>query len=126
MESIVSVSRGEWDGFLADYYELLDRYELLLTQLDAARQELRNLREEEQTRIAESEVSQVAESDETTLSGMEMAAQRCPFCSRELSIHAKFCDGCGRVVETLRCICGKEIDRGANFCIACGRVVNRG
>jgi hypothetical protein len=125
MESIVRVSRSEWDSFLADYSKLLEGYELLLTQLDTAKQELWNLRAEEQTRIAGSEVSQVADSNETALSGSEMAALRCPFCNRDLSLLDRFCDGCGSVVDTMRCVCGKEIDRGANFCIACGRVINR-
>jgi hypothetical protein len=126
MDSIVSVSRSEWDSFLADHSKLLERYELLLTQLDAARQELGNLRVEEQTRIEASRAANIAEFSETAPPSSETVPLHCSFCYRDLGLLDKFCDGCGRVVETIRCtFCGKQLDRDANFCIACGRRTNR-
>jgi hypothetical protein len=132
MESIVRVSRGEWDAFLADHSKLIQRYELLLVQLDNARQEIQGLREKEETQMARSQVIQFNEPTDVVVSESGITtnpAQRetmsCSFCLREILMSARFCDGCGRIVATLRCLCGRQIDRNDNFCTACGRAVTR-
>jgi hypothetical protein len=128
MESVIRVSRSEWDAFLADHSMLIQRYELLLDQLDNARQEIQVLREKEIQRtrgepIQFSEPTEPAALESgTTTYPMQGETQRCMYCQREILIFARFCDGCGRIA-IVRCQCGHPIDRSDNFCTACGRAV---
>jgi len=54
MEPVVSVSRNEWDAFLADHSKLVQKYELLLSHLDLARTRIEGLREKTEQQIAKS------------------------------------------------------------------------
>ncbi len=45
MEQVVNVSRSEWEAFLADHSKLLQKFELLLTQLDLTRTKFEGLEE---------------------------------------------------------------------------------
>lgn len=54
MKSVVSVSRNEWDAFLADHSKLVLRYELLLGHLDLARTKIEGLREKTEQQMARS------------------------------------------------------------------------
>ena len=132
MESTVRVSRSEWEAFLADHSRLVQMYELLLDQLDHAREELQRLRAKEETQRAGSQVTSFNEPTTAAAfepgiipSSTQMETQRCSYCQREMPLSARFCDGCGRMA-TLRCVCGHQLDRIDNFCTACGRAVTRG
>lgn len=54
MEPVVSVSKSEWEAFLADHSKLVQRYELLLSQLDVARTRIEGLREKTEQQMAKS------------------------------------------------------------------------
>lgn len=54
MAQIVSVSRNEWDAFLADHSKLIQKYELLLSNLDLTRTRIQGLREKTEQQIAKS------------------------------------------------------------------------
>lgn len=54
MEPFVSVSRHEWDAFLADHSKLVQRYELLLSHLDLARTRIQGLHEKNEQQMAKS------------------------------------------------------------------------
>jgi len=54
MEPIVSVSRNEWDAFLADHSKLIQKYELLLSNLDLARTRIQGLHEKTEQQMAKS------------------------------------------------------------------------
>jgi hypothetical protein len=128
MESVIRVSRSEWDAFLADHSMLIQRYELLLDQLDNARQEIQSLRENE-TQRTRGQPIQLSEPTEPAAleSGMptypmQGETRQCVYCQREILMSARFCDGCGSIA-IVRCQCGHQNDRSDNFCTACGRAV---
>jgi hypothetical protein len=54
MESVINVSRNEWDAFLADHSKLLQKYELLLGHLSLARTKLEGVREKTEQQMAKS------------------------------------------------------------------------
>ena len=54
MEPVVSVSRKEWDAFFADHSRLIERYQLLLSRLEAARTAIQSLNEKTQQQMAKS------------------------------------------------------------------------
>jgi oligoendopeptidase F len=54
MERIVSVSKAEWEAFLADYARFVHKYELTLSQLDLARTRMQGLHERTQQQILKS------------------------------------------------------------------------
>ena len=54
MDSVISVSRSEWESFLAEFSELVQKYQLILSQLDLARTKIEGLREKTEQQIAKS------------------------------------------------------------------------
>jgi ElaB/YqjD/DUF883 family membrane-anchored ribosome-binding protein len=54
MDSVVTVSRNEWDAFLADHSKLLQKYELLLSHVTLARTKLEGIREKTEQQMARS------------------------------------------------------------------------
>ena len=54
MGSVVTVSRNEWDAFLADHSKLLRKYELLLGHVSLARTKLEGIREKTEQQMARS------------------------------------------------------------------------
>ena len=54
MGSVVTVSRNEWDAFLADHSKLLQKYELLLSHVSLARTKLEGIREKTEQQMARS------------------------------------------------------------------------
>ena len=54
MQLVVSVSKSEWDAFLAGHSKLVQNYELLLSQLDLARARIEGLREKTDQQMAKS------------------------------------------------------------------------
>jgi hypothetical protein len=54
MAPIVTISRGEWDAFLADHTRLVQKYELLLTQARLARTRIEGIRERTEQQMAKS------------------------------------------------------------------------
>jgi hypothetical protein len=57
MDSVVSVSRTEWEGFLADYSKLIQKYELLLSHLSVARTKIEGMRERTEQQMSKSSES---------------------------------------------------------------------
>ncbi len=54
MGPIVTISRGEWDAFLADHSKLVQKYELLLTHLGLVRTKMEGLRERTEQQMGKS------------------------------------------------------------------------
>jgi hypothetical protein len=54
MDSVVTVSRNEWDAFLADHSKLLQKYELLLSHVTLVRTKLEGVREKTEQQMARS------------------------------------------------------------------------
>jgi len=54
LDSVISVSRSEWESFLAEFSELVQKYQLILSQLDLARTKIEGLREKTEQHIAKS------------------------------------------------------------------------
>ena len=54
MEPVVSVSRKEWEAFFADHSKLVERYQLLLSKLEAARTTIQGLNEKAQQQMVKS------------------------------------------------------------------------
>jgi hypothetical protein len=54
MEPVVSVSKSEWEAFLAEHTRLVQKYELVLGQLELARTKIAGLREKTEQQIAKS------------------------------------------------------------------------
>lgn len=52
MDSVISVSRTEWESFLAGFSELVQKYQVVLNQLDLARTKIEGLREKAEQQIA--------------------------------------------------------------------------
>ena len=45
---------------------------------------------------------------------------KCPNCSNENAADAKFCENCGKPLDSACPNCGKPITPGAKFCRTCG------
>jgi hypothetical protein len=54
MPSIVTVSKNEWEAFLADHSKLIQNYELLLTQLRIVRTKIEGIREKTEQQMVKS------------------------------------------------------------------------
>lgn len=54
MESVVTVSRNEWEAFLADHSKLVQKYELLLAHLGLVRTKMEGLRERTEQQMTKS------------------------------------------------------------------------
>jgi len=54
LEPVVSVSKSEWEAFLAENSKLLQKYELLLGQLEVARTKMAGLQEKTTQQMAKS------------------------------------------------------------------------
>jgi ElaB/YqjD/DUF883 family membrane-anchored ribosome-binding protein len=54
LDSVISVSRSEWESFLAEFSELAQKYQLILNQLDLARTKVEGLREKSEQQLAKS------------------------------------------------------------------------
>jgi len=54
MSSVVTVSKHEWEAFLADHSKLVQKYELLLTQLHIVRTKIEGIREKTGQQMAKS------------------------------------------------------------------------
>jgi len=54
MGPVVTVSKNEWNAFLEDYSKLVQKYELLLSQLDLARTRIEGLHERTEQQMAKS------------------------------------------------------------------------
>jgi hypothetical protein len=54
LKSVVSVSKSEWDAFLAEHSKLVQRYELLLSQLDITHTRIKSYHERTDKQIARS------------------------------------------------------------------------
>jgi oligoendopeptidase F len=54
MEPVVSVSRKEWEAFLADHSRLVEKYRLLLSHLEDARTAIQGLNEKTQQQMVKS------------------------------------------------------------------------
>ena len=54
MGPVVSVSKSEWEAFLAENSKLLQKYELLLGQLEVARTKMAGLQEKTTQQMAKS------------------------------------------------------------------------
>jgi hypothetical protein len=54
MDPVVSVSKREWEAFLADHSRLVQKYELLLGQLEVARTKIAGLQERSVQQIMKS------------------------------------------------------------------------
>lgn len=54
MESVVMVSRSEWDAFLSEHSRLIQKFQLLLDSIDVARTRIEGLRERTEQQMAKS------------------------------------------------------------------------
>lgn len=54
MEPVVTVSKSEWEAFLAEHSKLVQKYEMLLGQLEKARTEIAGLQERTDQQMAKS------------------------------------------------------------------------
>ena len=53
-EPVVTVSKSEWEAFLAEHSKLLQKYELLLGQLEVTRRKIAGLQERADQQMAKS------------------------------------------------------------------------
>ena len=54
MDPVVSISKSEWEAFLTEHSKLVQRYELLLGQLEVARTKIAGLQERTAQQVTKS------------------------------------------------------------------------
>jgi hypothetical protein len=139
--NILERNTFSWEAFRADYSKLLQKYELLLGQLEVARTKMAGSEEGTDQQMAKSGetlggVKKVLDrlcsairselrlelSPKTDWSVGETVPPviRCRYCGSEIASSARFCDHCGKVNTRTICKCGNELNESDVFCDRCG------